>query len=129
MLHDPLAIALSNINNAEKIGKSEVVIKPASKLIKNVLDVMKKYDYINKYELIEDGKSGIIKVTLSGKINKCGVIKPRFSVTKSEFDKFEKRYLPAKDFGILIISTTKGLLVNNESKEKNIGGKLIAFIY
>jgi|SRR3989344_351998 len=129
MLHDPLAIALSNINNAEKIGKSEVIIKPASKLIKNVLDVMKKYDYINKYELIEDGKSGIIKVTLSGKINKCGVIKPRFSVTKSEFDKFEKRYLPAKDFGILIISTTKGLLVNNESKEKNIGGKLIAFIY
>ena len=129
MLHDPLAIALSNINNAEKIGKSEVIIKPASKLIKNVLDVMKKYDYINKYEFIEYGKSGIIKVTLSGKINKCGVIKPRFSVTKSEFDKFEKRYLPAKDFGILIISTTKGLLVNNESKEKNIGGKLIAFIY
>ncbi len=129
MLHDPLAIALSNINNAEKIGKSEVIIKPASKLIKNVLDVMKKYDYIDKYELIEDGKSGIIKVTLSGKINKCGVIKPRFSVTKSEFDKFEKRYLPAKDFGILVVSTTKGLLVNNESKEKNIGGKLIAFIY
>lgn len=129
MLHDPLAIALSNIHNAEKTGKSEVMIKPASKLIKNVFDVMKKYDYISKYEMIDDGKSGIIKVTLSGKINKCGVTRPRFSVTQSEFDKFEKRYLPAKDFGILIISTTKGLLTNNEAKEKNIGGRLIAYIY
>lgn len=129
MLHDPLAIALTNIFNAERVGKSEAIIKPSSKLIKNVLDVMKKYNYIEKYELIDDGKAGLIKVTCVGKINKCGVIRPRFSVRIEEFEKFEKRYLLAKDFGILIVSTTKGLLTNNEAKEKNLGGRLIAFIY
>ncbi|MCH7727682.1 MAG: SUMF1/EgtB/PvdO family nonheme iron enzyme, partial [Planctomycetes bacterium] len=57
------------------------------------------------YKEVDDGRGGIIELNLLGNMNKCGVIKPRFSTTNETFEKWEKRYLPAKDFGILIVST------------------------
>jgi len=129
MLQDPLANALNNILNAEKIGKSECIVKPASTVIKNVLNILKQHNYIKNFEIIDDGKAGIIKVNLLGNINKTGVIKPRFAIKKDEFEKFEKRYLPAKDFGILIISNSKGMMTHYEAKEKELGGRLLAYCY
>ena len=129
MLNDPLADLLSNILNASKSGKTNCISKPSSKLIENILSIMQNHKYIDSYELIENGKGKIIKVNLIGRINKCGAIKPRFSIKKENYEKFEKRFLPAKDFGIMIISTSKGLMTHYEAKEKNMGGKLIAYIY
>lgn len=129
MMNDPLALALSNINNAEKIGKVRCTAKPVSKILKRILDIMKDYKYIGSYEVTEDNKGGILDINLIGAINKVQVIKPRFSVQINTLEKFEKRYLPAKDFGILIISTSKGIMTNYEAKEKKLGGKLIAYVY
>lgn len=129
MMNDPLALALSNINNAEKTGKVRCTAKPVSKILKKILDIMKDHKYIGSYEITEDNKGGILDINLIGAINKVQVIKPRFSVQTDTFEKFEKRYLPAKDFGILIISTSKGIMTNYEAKEKKIGGKLIAYVY
>ena len=70
-----------------------------------------------------------IKTNLLGKINKCGSIKPRFSVKSNEIEKYEKRYLLAKDFGIIILSTNRGLMTHHEAKEKGFGGRLISYIY
>ena len=70
-----------------------------------------------------------MKINLIGSINKCGVVKPRFSVKKNDFEKYEKRYLPAQNFGILIVSTSQGIMTNYEAKEKNLGGKLLAYVY
>ena len=64
-----------------------------------------------------------------GNLNKCGAIKPRYSVRKDGFEKFEKRYLPAKDFGIIFVSTPKGIMTHNGAKKKGLGGKLIAYCY
>ena len=64
-----------------------------------------------------------------GNINKCGSIKPRYNIKKEDYEKFEKRYLPAKDFGFLIVSTSKGVMSHMEAKEKNIGGRLLAYFY
>ncbi|MEW6063186.1 MAG: 30S ribosomal protein S8 [Nanoarchaeota archaeon] len=128
-LTDPLANVLSHILNCEVKGKQECIARPVSNLIKDVLGIMKANGYVESFDIIDDGKGGIIKIKFSGKINKCGAIKPRFSVTLKEFEKFEKRYLPAKDFGILIISTSSGLLTHYEAKEKKVGGKLIAYVY
>ena len=128
-LNDPLAAALSNIWNAEKIGKENCMVGIASNIIKNVLKIFKENDYIKDFEIIEDGKAGIIKVHLNGNINKCGVIKPRFSVQRQDFEKFEKRYLPARDLGFILISTSKGLMIHIQAKEKKLGGKLIAYVY
>ena len=126
MLLDPLANALSTVKNAENIGKLECVVK-ASKLIGSVLKVMQDQGYISGFELIDDEKS--FKVQLHGKINKCGVIKPRFSVLKTEFEKWEKRFLPARDFGALILTTSEGVISHYEAKEKGVGGKLLAYVW
>lgn len=128
-MNDTLAMALSNILNAEKVGKATCKIKPVSTIIKLVLDIMKDNHYIGSYNVIDDGKGGIIELNLIGGINKCGAIKPRFSVTMTEFDKFEKRFLPSKDFGLLILSTSKGILTQSQAKEKGIGGTLLAYVY
>jgi len=62
-------------------------------------------------------------------MNNCGVVKPRFSTKCTNFEKWEKRYLPAKDFGIILISTPKGIMTHIEAKEKKLGGRLIAYCY
>ena len=129
MLNDPLAAALSKILNAEKRSKKEVLVKPISKTIKTILAIMNENNFIGSFEEIEDGKGNFIKINLLGNINKCGVIKPRFSTKKDQFEKWEKRYLPAKDFGIVIISTPLGIMTHNQAKEKNTGGKLLAYCY
>ncbi len=129
MFNDPLAAALAKVLNAERVGKREVVIKPASSIIKRVLTLMNEQGYIGAFEVVDDGKGSVLKVNLLGNINKCGVIKPRFSTAKDEFEKWEKRYLPAKDFGVILVSTPQGLVTHLSAKEKRTGGKLIAYCY
>jgi small subunit ribosomal protein S8 len=129
MQSDPLNDAMSTIKNAASVGKSECMIRPSSKLIGRVLKVMQEYGYINQFEFIEDGKAGVFKVRMHGKINNCGVIKPRYSVHKNDLEKFESRYLPAQDFGVLIMTTTEGVVSHSKAKELGVGGKLLAFVY
>jgi len=128
-MNDTLAAALSNILNAEQVGKGKCTTKPVSKMTIKVLDIMKAHKYIGDYKTIDDGRGGIIEIELIGEINNCGAIKPRFSVTKQTYEKFEKRFLPAKGFGIIIVSTPHGIMTLDEAKEKGVGGKLIAYIY
>ena len=129
MQSDPLNDAMSTIKNAATVGKSECVIHPSSKLIGRVLKVMQEYGYINQFEFVEDGKAGLFKVRMQGKINDCGVIKPRYSVQKNDLDRFESRYLPAQHFGVLILTTTAGVVSHAKAKELGVGGKLLAYVY
>jgi small subunit ribosomal protein S8 len=129
MQNDPLNDAMSTIKNAATVGKSECQIKPSSKLIGRVLKVMQENGYINQFEFVEDGKAGVFKVKMQGKINNCGVIKPRYSVKKVDLETFEARFLPAQDFGVLIVSTTEGVISHVKAKELGVGGKLLAFVY
>ena len=126
---DPLADALTNLKNHEMASKRECVIRPASKLLKEVLRVMQETGYIGPYEYIDDGRDGIIKAGLLGKINNCKAIKPRYSVKKDEFEKYEKRYLPSRDIGIIIVTTPKGVMTHSKAKMEFIGGKIIAYVY
>ena len=128
-MNDTLAIALNNIFNAEKVAKETCLVRPVSKVTEKVLEIMKDNQYIGEYLKIEDGRGDQFKVNLIGGINRCGVIKPRFSVTTKEYEKFEKRFLPAKDFGFLIVSTSKGIMTHIQAKEKHLGGKLLAYVY
>jgi small subunit ribosomal protein S8 len=128
-MNDTLAVALNNIFNAEKVAKDTCIVKPVSKVTEKVLEIMKDNQYIGEYVRTEDGRGDQFEVNLIGGINKCGVIKPRFSVTTKEYEKFEKRFLPAKDFGFLVVSTSKGIMTHIEAKEKHLGGKLLAYVY
>ena len=128
-LNDPLANVLSHILNCGKVGKPTCIVRPASKLIKNCLRILENKNYIGKFNVTEGTRGGVVKINLIGKINNCNVIKPRFNVKNDNYEKFEKRFLPAKDFGIIIVSTPKGLMTHIEAKEKGIGGKLILYCY
>jgi small subunit ribosomal protein S8 len=128
MRHDTLADALSIIKNAERVGKKEC-ITPASKIVKEVLKVFQEHNYVGVVEFIDDGKSGKLKVELKGKIIDCNVIKPRFSVKVEEFQKWEKRFLPSPELGLLILTTSKGIIDHKKAKELHVGGKLLCFVY
>ena len=90
---------------------------------------MKKNKYIEDFEIVDDGKSGIYRIKLAGKLNECRAVRPRYKVKKDEFEKFEKRFLPSKDIGILIVTTSEGVLSHKEAIEKKIGGRLLAYVY
>jgi small subunit ribosomal protein S8 len=129
MQSDPLADALTVIRNAERAGKTNATITPASKLVGRVLKVMQDQGYIGPFEYEDDGRGGLYKVTLVGAINNCGVVKPRYAIKKSEFDSWEARFLPARDFGSLILSTTTGVIDQYKAKEVGTGGRLLAYVY
>jgi small subunit ribosomal protein S8 len=128
MRHDLLSDALYTISNAEKIGRKTCIV-PASNLVKNVLKVIQDAKFVGSFEFISDDKSGKFQIELLGRINKTRSIRPRFSVKRDGFEKWESRYLPAKGFGILIISTPKGVMNQKDAIEKGIGGRLLAYIY
>ncbi len=128
-LMDTVANGLTSIINNEMRNKQECVISPASKLLGRVLRVMQLSGYIGEFEFIDDGRSGKFKVQLLGRINKCGAIKPRFSVGTTQFETWEKRFLPSRDIGVLVVSTSQGVVSHRKAKKKKIGGRLLAFIY
>ena len=129
MLIDPLANTLSMIKNYENARKREVVVKPASKLIADVLRVAQQEGFIGEFEFIDDGKAGKFRIALLGKINNCGVIRPRHAVKRDEYEKWEKRYLPAAGFGALVVSTPKGIMTHAQAMEQGMGGRLLAYVY
>jgi len=129
---DPLANALSTIMNCEMRRHKEAVIWPASKLIAMVLRVMQKYGYVGEFEYIDDGRWGKIKVQLLGRINKVGVIKPRQSVTYTDLrvmPQWIRKYLPSRDIGILVLTTSRGVLSHREALNMRVGGVLLAYVY
>ena len=123
MSQDIVADALNQIMNMKKAKKKQIVINSTSKFLLKILDVIKELVYID-YKTKE--KQVIVEIK---KLNYCSAIKPRYNVSADEIEKYVRRFLPAKDFGYLIISTSKGLMTHEEAIEKNIGGSLIAYVY
>lgn len=122
MSQDIISDALNCIMNAKRAGKGHVIIKRKSKLLNEVLKIARKDKYL-LFDILDDG----IKVEFE--LNKCAAIKPRFQVKVEEIEKYIKRFLPARNFGILILSTDNGLISHEEAIKKNIGGSLIAYFY
>ena len=129
MQFDPLSDAFVRIYNAEQAGHYEVSLSPASKLLNNMLKIMQISGYVGEYERVANGRGDAFRVELIGAINRCGVIKPRHSVKRAEFDKWESRYLPAQDFGLLLMTTNQGVMHHYEAKKGAIGGRLLAYVF
>lgn len=106
-----------------------VLIRPCSKVILKFLDVMMKHGYIGEYEVVDDHRSGKVVVSLLGRINKCGVISPRFGVPKRNIDEWANDLLPSRQFGYMVLTTSAGIMEHEEAKRKNTGGKILGFFY
>jgi small subunit ribosomal protein S8 len=126
---DILANLFSTMYNNEMRNKKECLIVPSSNLAVKVLRTMQNSKYIGEFETIDDGVSGKIRIQLLGRINRCGVISPRFAVKYREFGRWERQYLPAVGIGVLIVSTPQGVMSHKEAQDKEIGGRLIGYVY
>ena len=121
--------ALKSMYNAEKRGKRQVMIRPSSKVIIKFLIVMQKHGYIGEFEYVDDHRSGKIVVELNGRLNKCGVISPRFDVGVKEIEGWTARLLPSRQFGYIVLTTSAGIMDHEEARRKNVGGKVLGFFY
>jgi small subunit ribosomal protein S8 len=128
-LNDSLANVLSHILIEDKKGKVKIVLSDNSKLIKSVLNLLKDNKYVGELKETKDDKGGMLEINLIGAVNKIGVIKPRTQVKATNYKKYEKRFLPASGFGLLIVSTNKGIMTQEDAIKQNLGGKLLAYVY
>jgi len=109
--------------NAKRAKKTEVILDKNSKLLRNILDVAKEAEFLD-YEV--DGNR--IKIEIKN-LNAIMAIKPRYTVKNKKINFYVRRFLPAKDFGFVVVSTNQGLMKHKEAEEKNIGGCLVAYMY
>ena len=126
---DPLVNALNTIMTHEERRKNECIITPASGLVSRVLRHIQSKGYIGEIEFIDDGRQGKLRVQLFGRINKCRAVTPRFKTKVSEMEKWEKRFLPSRNLGIVILSTPQGVLDHQQAKDENVGGVILAYVY
>ncbi len=125
MSQDVIADAMNQIMNSKRARKSSVNLKKHSKFLLNILAIGKLKGYIKEYQI----RDGSLEVEFGEKLNACRAIKPRYIVKNRDIEKYVKRYLPARDMGILIISTNQGLVTHQTALDKKLGGSIIAYFY
>ncbi|PKI82491.1 40S ribosomal protein S15a [Malassezia vespertilionis] len=121
--------ALVSIVNAERRGKRQVLIRPSSKVVVKFLSVMQKHGYIGDFWIVDDHRANKIVVELNGRINKCGVVSPRFSVPLNQIETWVSNMLPARSFGFIVLTTSSGIMDHEEARRKHVAGKVLGFFY
>ncbi|NLL39583.1 MAG: 30S ribosomal protein S8 [Clostridiales bacterium] len=128
---DPVADMLTRIRNANA-AKHDSVDIPASKLKKAIADILQEEGYIKNYQIISDGKQGIIRVNLKYLDGKEKVISGLRRVSKPGLRVYAGAdELPQvlRGLGIAIISTSKGVMTDKKAREANVGGEVLAFVW
>jgi small subunit ribosomal protein S15Ae len=91
--------------------------------------VLRLSGYIGEFEYVDDHRAGKIVVNLIGRLNKCGVISPRFDVAVNEIEKWVTNLLPSRQFGYIVLTTSYGIMDHEEARRKHTGGKILGFFY
>ena len=128
---DPIADMLTRIRNANTVGHETVEI-PASKMKKAIAEILKEEGYITDFDVIEDDKQGMIKVTMKYGANKERVISGIKKISKPGLKVYAKANEVPKvlgGLGIAIISTSKGIVSDKEARNLGVGGEVICYLW
>ena len=126
----PIAEILTRIRNANT-SKHQTVDVPASNMKKAIVDILNEEGYIEGYQVIEDGKQGVIRITLKYVKNER-VISGLKRVSKPGLRYYASaEELPRvlKGLGIAIVSTSKGIMTDKKARAQHIGGEVLAFVW
>jgi hypothetical protein len=88
-----------------------------------------RHGYIGEFELVDDHRAGKIVVELNGRLNKCGCISPRYDIGHSQIEDWVARLLPSRQFGLIVLTTSQGIMDHEEARRKKVGGKVLGFFY
>ena len=128
---DSIGDMLTRIRNANS-AKHETVSVPASNMKKAIAQILVDEGYIKNYKIIEDGKQGVIRVTLKYGEGKSQVITGLRRVSKPGlriYSNVEEMPKVMKGLGVAIVSTSKGIMTDREARKQNVGGEVLAFIW
>lgn len=128
---DPIADMLTCIRNANS-ARHETVDIPASNMKKAIADILNEEGYIRGYQIIDDEKQGIIRITLKYGANKERVLSGLKRISKPGLRVYAGHdELPRvlKGLGIAIISTSKGIMTDKKARAQHVGGEVLAFIW
>ena len=128
---EPIADMLTRIRNANMVGHKTVDI-PASNMKKSIAEILNEEGYIENYEIIEDGKQGIIRITMKYGSNNERVISGLKKISKPGLRVYAKRNEVPKvlgGLGIAIISTSNGVISDKKARQLGVGGEVICYIW
>ncbi len=128
---DPIADMLTRIRNANT-ARHETVDVPASNMKKAIAEILNEEGYIKGYQVIEDGKQGVIRITLKYGQSKERVISGLKRVSKPGLRIYagaEELPRVLKGLGIAIVSTSKGVMTDKKARANRIGGEVLAFVW
>lgn len=124
-----LAATCKAINNANRKGKRQVLVRFTTKITVPFLEKMQKCGYVSTLTYVHDNRQGKVIVGLNGRLNKCGAICPSYCLNLAEVEKFKDRVLPARQFGHVLLTTDKGVIDHNECIATKAGGRVLGFFY
>ena len=128
---DTVADMLTRIRNANT-AKHDTVDVPASNMKKAIAQILVDEGYVKSFQVIEDGKQGIIRITLKYGANKSKVITGLRRVSKPGlriYTNVEDMPKVMKGLGVAILSTSKGIMTDKAARKANVGGEVLAFIW
>ncbi len=130
-ISDVIADMLTRIRNANDAKHATVDI-PASNLKKSIAEILLEEGYIKSFQIVEDGKQGIIRVTLKYTAGKQKVIHGLRRVSKPGlriYSNCEDMPRVMNGLGIAIVSTSKGVMTDKKARQNNVGGEVLAFVW
>ncbi|GCA63069.1 ribosomal protein S8 [Kipferlia bialata] len=120
---------LKSMLTAERAGKRQVICRPSSKVVIKFLQEMQVSGYIGDFTVLDDHRAGKVVINLNGRLNKAGVVSPRFNVGYDDIEEWVSRLLPSRQFGHLVLTTSEGIMDHHEAHRRRIGGKIIGFFW
>ena len=124
-----LSDCLKTILNAERAGKRQVIIHPISKIVIKFLKAMQAKGYIGEIEIVDDQRAKKAVVQLLGRINKCGVISPRYDIHMADMERTLSNLLPSRSIGTVLFTTTYGIMDQAQMRRKHTGGKVLGYFF